>query len=163
MQISCDEREPLIKYLFNRVLTFYPFGEVLPGIMYLYPMKYWFCFLLFLGCQTSAEEQAGADNALDAGRNYLQSCLQGDFESAARYCVPDSSLLIKLREEENAFRALDREGRQLHRTASIQVYGLEETDKDKARLVYGFSYDPEKKDTLLLKQINQRWFIVLSQ
>lgn len=145
------------------MLTVYPFGEVLPGMMYLYPMKYWVCFLFLLGCQSSTNEQTGADNALDAGRNYLQSCLQGDFETAVRYCGQDSLLLRQLKDEEDDFRALDREGRQLHRTASIQVYGLEETGKEKARLIYSFSFEPDKKDTLYLQQKSQRWFVASSQ
>jgi hypothetical protein len=78
-------------------------------------------------------------------------------ESICRHICRE--ILQTLRSDEAMFRALDREGRQLHRTASIQVYALEETGGQQAQLIYGFSYEPAKKDTLYLVQKNQRWFI----
>jgi hypothetical protein len=126
-------------------------------------MKYCIPLLLFFACSTNQRERGGADNALDAGRNYLQARLQGDFETAARYCEQDSAVLQNLRLDEAMFRALDREGRQLHRTASIQVYALEETGGLQAKLIYALSYESEKKDTLYLVQKNQRWFIASPQ
>lgn len=126
-------------------------------------MKYCIPLLFLFSCSTNQQEPKGADNALDAGREYLQARLQGDFEAAAGYCEEDSIVLQRLRSDEAIFRALDREGRQLHRTASIQVYGLEETGSGQAQLIYGFSYQPTKKDTLYLVQKNQRWFIASPQ
>lgn len=127
--------------------------------LYLYAMKYCIPLLLLFSCSTNQQEPKGADNALDAGREYLQAYLQGDFEAAAKYCEQDTAVLQALRSDEAMFRALDREGRQLHRTASIQVYALEETGGQQAQLIYGFSYEPAKKDTLYLVQKNQRWLI----
>ena len=126
-------------------------------------MKYCIPLLLFISCSTNQQEPRGADNALDAGREYLQARLQGDFETAARYCEQDSTILQSLRMEEGLFRALDREGRQLHRTASIQIYALEDNTNQSARLIYALSYEPKKKDTLLLVEKNQRWFIASPQ
>jgi hypothetical protein len=126
-------------------------------------MRYWIFLIFLFSCNTSGNEPTGADNALDAGRNYLQACSEGDFIKASRYCAQDSAVVQNLRKEEIAFRLLDREGRQLHRTASIQVYDLEETDQGTARLIFGLSYDPQKKDTLWMEKKNNRWFIVSSQ
>jgi len=126
-------------------------------------MKYSLLFILLLSCSSRQEEQKGAENALDAGREYLQALLQGDFEAAARYSEQDSILMQSLRMDEAMFRALDREGRQLHRTASIQVYALEENGSQAAQLIYALSYEPDKKDTLYLVQKNQRWFIASPQ
>ncbi|MFN9665254.1 MAG: hypothetical protein ACK57C_01515 [Bacteroidota bacterium] len=128
-----------------------------------YLFQYLFLCLLLFACQSEPAAAPGADNALDAGRNYLQASLEGDFVAAARYCAQDSLLQRSLREDETAFRLLDREGRQLHRSASIQVHALEEVNNQTALLVYSLSYEPEKKDTLYMRQIDKRWFIISPQ
>jgi hypothetical protein len=43
------------------------------------------------------------------------------------------------------------------------VHALEENNNQTARLVYSLSYEPEKKDTLYMQQIDKRWFIISPQ
>ncbi|MBU3745474.1 MAG: hypothetical protein FGM61_13175 [Sediminibacterium sp.] len=125
-------------------------------------MKYFlFVFILFAACsENTASKQPAATTALDAGRGYLEACLQGDFSQAASYLGSDSLLQQNLRIQEADYRSLEREGRQMRRTASIQIHAINEVTADKVLMIYSFSYSPEKKDTLHIQQQPTGWMLV---
>lgn len=125
-------------------------------------MKYFvFLFVLLAACsENNADNQQAAASALDAGRGYLEACLQGDFSQAARYIAGDSVLQQNLRNLEADYRTLEREGRQMRRTASIQIHAINEVSTDKALMIYSFSYSPQKKDTLYMQHQSAGWMLV---
>ena len=125
-------------------------------------MKYFlFLVLLFTACaDNSANNKQLAPTALDAGRGYLEACLQGDFSKAAGYITEDSLLQQNLRTQEADYRTLEREGRQTRRTASIQIHAISEVSSDKVLMIYSFSYAPEIKDTLHIQQQAAGWMLV---
>lgn len=110
--------------------------------------------------ENATNQQSAATTALDAGRGYLEACLQGDFSQAARYIGGDSLLQQNLRLQEADYRSLEREGRQTRRTASIQIHAINEVTTDKVLMIYSFSYSPEKKDTLHIQQQSTGWMLV---
>ena len=42
---------------------------------------------LFIGCSAPSKNFPPATTSIEAGRNYLEACLQGDFEKAVAYAA----------------------------------------------------------------------------
>ena len=69
------------------------------------------CMLLVLMVSCSMQDTVSvkAENALDAGREYINACLQGDFSLAAAYMVADTANKKQLQQLEAIYRTKDKE------------------------------------------------------
>lgn len=114
-----------------------------------------FVFLLAMGCSGKGHYPEAQD-ALDAGRNYLQACLDGDFDKAAFYAKADTAESRNLQDKEKAYRLLDKEGRQQLRTASLIILELKDLGPDKQGIRYSFSYD-NKPQYLEVTRTGKLW------
>jgi hypothetical protein len=125
-------------------------------------MKYGLVLLLwFAACTEPKTDSAVSGSALDAGRGYLQACLQGDFTTAAGYLpAADSTLQHQLMLQEMDYRTLDREGRQMKRTASLQIHAINDITPEQVQFIYSFSFSPQIKDTLVIEKKSAGWLIV---
>jgi hypothetical protein len=124
-------------------------------------MKYGFLLLVwFAACNEPKNDTAVSASALDAGRGYLQACLQGDFTTAASYLPADSNLKHQMMLQELDYRTLDREGRQMKRTASLQIHAINDLTPEQVQFIYSFSFSPQIKDTLLIEKKSAGWLIV---
>jgi hypothetical protein len=124
-------------------------------------MKYGLVLLLwFAACTEPKTDSAVSASALDAGRGYLQACLQGDFTTAANYLPADSNLKHQLMLQELDYRTLDREGRQMKRSASLQIHAINDLTPEQVQFIYSFSFSPQIKDTLLIEKKSAGWLIV---
>jgi len=100
--------------------------------------------LMIAGCgQVTSNEKA--DNALNGGRYFLENLNQGDVKKAKLYILdnPDNSQIFDSLSK--AYFALDKEGRQRLRQASIQINELQEKSKEEAIIYYQISGDTLKK------------------
>lgn len=111
--------------------------------------------IALLGCSTQ-QSLSPADNALDAGREFIDAQLKGDFAKAAFYMLEEPSQQAWLKTAEENYRKLDRGGRQQSREASINIAGVEEKHTDTTLIRYSFSFDTTPK-TLLVVKNNQQW------
>ena len=124
-------------------------------------MKYGLVLLLwFAACTEPKTDSAVSASALDAGRGYLQACLQGDFTTASSYLPADSNLKHQLMLQELDYRTLDREGRQMKRSASLQIHAINDLTPEQVQFIYSFSFSPQIKDTLLIEKKSAGWLIV---
>jgi len=94
---------------------------------------------LFFACGDSNIEKA--DNALDGGRYFLEHCNQGDFNKAKNYLLdnPDNQNYFKA--ISTKYFALDKEGRQELRQASLQINELQALDSNQTVINYQSSMD----------------------
>jgi hypothetical protein len=94
---------------------------------------------LFFACGDSNIEKA--DNALDGGRYFLEHCNQGDFNKAKNYLLdnPDNQKYFKA--ISTKYFALDKEGRQELRQASLQINELQALDSNQTVIHYQSSLD----------------------
>lgn len=111
--------------------------------------------IALLGCSTQ-QSLSPADNALDAGREFIDAQLKGDFERAAFYMLDDAKQQAWLKTAEENYRKLDRGGRQQSREASINIAGVQEKHADTTLIQYSYSFDTTPK-TLLVIKVNQQW------
>ncbi len=125
-------------------------------------MKYLlFCIpFLFFSCGTATSDYKNADNALDAGREFIDACLKGDFSRAAYYMIPDETNKKFLDGLEKQYREKGREGRQQYREASINIAGIDNPTEAITIINYSNTYDKVGHKIKVIQQEN-RWLVDL--
>ena len=113
-------------------------------------------------CSGKHQEYRKAEDALDAGREYINACLQGDFARAAFYAVPDEKNESLLKNIEKSYRERDKEGRQQLRTASINISEVKELTDSSTDIHYNNSSDKEPHILHIIKR-NGEWLVDLGK
>ena len=122
----------------------------------------WITAILLISCNGKEQNYRKADDALDAGREYINACLQGDFSKAAFYTLPNNKNKAILKDLEKIYREKDKEGRQQFRTASININEVKELTDSSTEIMYSNSFDKQPHTVYVLKQ-NNTWFVDLSK
>jgi len=118
--------------------------------------------LLVVACSSPAKNFTPAENGLDAGREFIDACLKGDFSKAAFYMIDDEKNKQLLLNVEAAYREKDKEGRQELRLASINIKEVAEPNDSTVILYHSNSLDTSAKQTLIVKR-NNIWQVDLKQ
>jgi hypothetical protein len=117
--------------------------------------------MLLVSCGNKEKDYRKAENALDAGREFIGSCLQGDFTRAAFYMVANEANTRSLAETEKIYREKDKDGRQQLRTASINIRGVTELSDSVSLIKYSNSFD-KMPQTLRVVKRNGDWLADLN-
>lgn len=120
----------------------------------------WIILILLVACTGTQPEYRKAKDALDAGREYINATLQGDFSRAAFYTVSDEKNKQLLLLTEKIYREKDKEGRQQFRTASINIAEVKELTDSTTTIQYSNSFDKEAHVLQVVKR-NQTWLVDL--
>lgn len=118
----------------------------------------WIASLLLFSCAGEKKEYHKAENALDAGREYIQACLEGDFAKAAFYAIPDAANKQQLAVTEKTYREKDKEGRQQLRTASIIINEVKELSDSITLINYSYSFN-KTADSLKIVKRGGDWLV----
>ncbi len=102
-----------------------------------------------LGCQQQPAFEL-ADNPLDGGRYFIESCLHGEFKKARFYLLDDSTNQAGFENISKQYYTLDKEGRQQLRQASIQINNINTLDSNTSVIYYQNSFDKEAKKIKVL-------------
>ena len=121
-----------------------------------------FSTLLFAACASHQSEYRKAEDALDAGREYINACLQGDFLKASFYSVVNDKNTELLKELEKSYRQKDKEGRQQFRTASINISEVKDLNDSITEIHYSNSFDKQPHNLHVVKR-NNNWLVDLSK
>ena len=114
---------------------------------------------LLIGCSTPTKNFPPAGSSIEAGRNYIEACLQGDFEKATAYAAPTQTMKLQTANTEKNYRNLDKEGRSNFRQASIVIEGI--TDQDSLHTQMNYQYSLDKKSRQLeIEKTNGKWLVV---
>jgi len=92
------------------------------------------------GCSNLSNKEM-ADNALDGGRYFIENCNQGDFKKANNYLLEGAENQSFLKDISTSYFALDKEGRQQLRQASIQINEVQSLDSNQTIIKYQSSLD----------------------
>jgi hypothetical protein len=120
-----------------------------------------FLSILLIACNGNPKNYLKAENALDAGREFIDACLQGDFSRASYLMVQNEKNIGKLKEIQGYYRQKDKEGRQQYRLASITINEVEELNADSTLIRYSNTFDKTPEVLLVLKQPDG-WLVDLS-
>jgi hypothetical protein len=118
--------------------------------------------LLLTACSSPSKNFTPAENGLDAGREFIDACLKGDFSKASFYMVDDEKNKQLLSTVEAAYREKDKEGRQELRLASINIKEVAEPNDSTVMLYHSNSLDTSAKQTIIVKR-NNIWLVDYKQ
>ncbi len=124
-------------------------------------LKGWM-ILLVVACSSPSKNFTPAENGLDAGREFIDACLKGDFSKAAFYMIDDEKNKQLLTTVEASYREKDKEGRQELRLASINIKEVAEPNDSTVILYHSNSLDTSAKQTIIVKR-NSIWQVDLKQ
>jgi UDP-N-acetylglucosamine 2-epimerase len=115
--------------------------------------------VLLIGCTNPPKSFPPASTSIEAGRNYVEACLQGDFEKATAYAAATQTMKLHTANTEKNYRNLDKEGRSNFRQASIVIEGI--TDQDSLHTQMNYQYSLDKKPRQLeIEKKSGSWFVV---
>ncbi len=103
-----------------------------------------------------------AEDAQDAGRQFIRASLDGDYEKARFYLLNDSVNLLLISKWQQDFDRLDRNTRQLYREASILPLSIREINDSVTTYSYSNSF---RKDTTTVRivRVNGEWLVDLKE
>jgi len=123
-------------------------------------MKYLLVFVFFLlaGCNNPNNNYREATSALEAGREFIDACLKGDFVKAAFYMIQDEQNKNFLQKIEREYREKDRDGRRQYREASINIAEIDNPTETITIINYSNTFDKIGHKIKVIQQ-NNKWLV----
>ncbi len=123
-------------------------------------MRYIFliALLTLVSCTGSKKEFIKAENALDAGREFIDASLKGDFKKAGFYMLADEQNTALLKRSENDYTARSKEEKNNYALSEIIVESVTDSLPDVSLLHFYNSFDKEKHVVRIIHQ-NNEWLV----
>jgi hypothetical protein len=124
-------------------------------------MKLKYILLIFLiGC-TAGGGYEKAENAQDAGREFIRATLEGDHQKARFYLLQDTTNLLLIEKQQQNYSRLSREEKRQHRESSIRPINIRKLTDSTTSYQYYTTYNP--KDTTMITIVKQHgdWLVDL--
>ncbi len=117
-------------------------------------------FLVFISCKQA--KMKPAEDALDAAREFKNSCLKGDFDRAKFYLIANEKNNINLEDVVKLYNSKDAEQQKELKEASIIITSNKEIAPSKFEIVLSNSYD-KIADTISVIKENNFWLVDLTK
>jgi len=118
--------------------------------------------LLFIVACNAGKTFDKAEDAQDAGRQFIRASLDGDYEKARFYLLNDSVNLLLIGKWQKDFDQLDANTRQQYREASILPVSIRAINDSVTSYSYSNSF---RKDTTTVRivRVNGEWLVDLKE
>jgi hypothetical protein len=118
-------------------------------------------FIFILACH-AGKTFSKAEDAQDAGRQFIRASLDGDYEKARFYLLNDSINLLLISKWQQGFDQMDRETRQQYREASILPINIRALNDSVTSYTFSNSF---RKDTTTVHivRLNGEWLVDLKE
>lgn len=102
-----------------------------------------------------------AENAQDAGREFIRASLDGDHQKARFYLLKDTTNLLLIDRQQRDYQQLTSEEKTKHRESSIYPVSIQKVNDSTTNYTYYNSYNP--KDTTMIRIVkwNGDWVVDL--
>jgi hypothetical protein len=120
------------------------------------------CLFIFIIACHAGKTFNKAEDAQDAGRQFIRASLDGDYEKARFYLLSDSINLLLISKWQQGFDQMDRETRQQYREASILPISIRALNDSVTSYTYSNSF---RKDTTTVHivRVNGEWLVDLKE
>ena len=115
-------------------------------------------FVFILNSCGNKNDFQKAENAFDAGRSFIEGCLQGDFKKAEFYMLKDENNISRLKKLETDYDHKSEKEKVQYHDASIVILDDTETDENTHIINYKNSYDNIARKVKVVKQQND-WLV----
>jgi hypothetical protein len=118
--------------------------------------------LLLLSACTGSHSYKKAEDAQDAGREFIRASLDGDYDKATFYMYHDSTNQMLIDKWKQDYDKMDQAQRRQYKEAEIMPINIQTINDSVTSYTYANSY---KKDTTTIKviRINGEWLVDFKQ
>jgi Domain of unknown function (DUF4878) len=122
--------------------------------------RFFFLFLLFsfIACKTK-DKVVPSENDIDAARDFIQAALEGNYDKARTYMLPDSVNVNWMDIAERSYMKNDEETKYGYRKASIHIHDISYPVKDSVTIVIFSNSLMNDHDTLKVVKKNGEWLV----
>ncbi len=121
-----------------------------------------YCLTVFLFACNAGKTFNKAEDAQDAGRQFIRASLDGDYEKARFYLLNDSVNLLLISKWQQGFDKMSPETRQQYREANILPINIRTINDSVTTYTYSNSF---RKDTTTVRivRLNGVWLVDLKE
>ena len=118
--------------------------------------------MLFLAACGDSHSFKKAEDAQDAGREFIRASLDGNYEKASFFLYPDTTNQLLLNKWKKDYASLDHESQKKYRDADILPINIQALNDSVTTYTYTNSY---MKDTTTIRivRINGEWLVDLKE
>ena len=114
--------------------------------------------MFLAGCNGSYEK---AENAQDAGREFIKATLEGDHKKARFYLLKDTTNLLLIEKQQQNYNRLTMEEKREHRESNIRPLNIKKINDSLTSYQYYTSYNPKDTTTISIVKSNGDWLVDL--
>ena len=116
---------------------------------------------VFLGaCNNEDRKPPESENDVDAARNFIRAALDGEFDKAKIYLLPDSQNIQYLDVAKRSYERAPQNTIKSYRESSITIYNVAPVNDSTTVVIYSNSFKNDH-DTLKVLKINDKWLVDL--
>ena len=126
-------------------------------------MKYLFIAALFFAACNSTDRFTKAEDAQDAGREFIRASLDGNYRKAYFYLYKDSTQTNKmlLDKWKDSYNRLSAEEKVSYKDANIWAIRIDDLNDSTVNYIYTNSYKPADTTTIKIVRIDNEWLVDL--
>ena len=110
---------------------------------------------------TGCEGYEKAENAQDAGREFIRATLDGEHDKAKFYLLHDTTNLLLLKQQESNYNQLTGKEKNEFRQSSIRPIEIKPVNDSVTLYKYYNTYNSKDTTTLRIVRINSDWVVDL--
>jgi hypothetical protein len=121
-----------------------------------------FCLLAALSCNSGeAEGYKKAENAQEAGTQFIRASLDGDYDKASFYLLKDSTNLLLFEKQRANYKQLSSKEKTRYKSAAIRPVAI--TSENDSTVQYNYYHTSNPGDTTTLRIIRRQdtWLVDL--
>jgi type IV secretory pathway component VirB8 len=119
-----------------------------------------FLFLLFFlhACNSDKKPSGQSENEIDAARNFIRAALDGKFDEARTFLLPDSVNTNFMDVAERSYMKTDDDTKRSYRSSSINIHQVKSINDSTTVVIYSNSFKNDHDTLKVLKQ-NGQWLV----
>ncbi len=115
-----------------------------------------------IACRNKDKQTPGkAENSIDAARNFIRAALDGKFDQARNYLLPDTVNISYMDVAERSYQRAEQPTRDGYRSASINIIRVMNLLKDSVTVIIYSNSFKNDHDTLKIVKVNNQWLVDL--
>jgi hypothetical protein len=119
-----------------------------------------FTIVSLAGCKLGGGYEK-AENAQDAGREFIRATLDGDHQKARFYLLQDTTNLLLIDRQQRDYQRLSKEEKTEHRQANIYPISIQKENDSVTNYTYYNSYNPKDTTTIRIVRKEGDWLVDL--
>jgi hypothetical protein len=120
-----------------------------------------FCMLATLSCNSGSSGYKKAEDALDAGTQFIRASLDGDYDKAAFYLLKDSTNQMLFEKQQANYKQLSSKEKDQYKTATIRPVAITPDNDSTVQYKYYHTSNPADTTTLRIVRHRETWLVDL--